>query len=311
VIPGIFFTLALAMQPDPAMLRRLFEEALAGRRQRFGEADARTAQAARDLGMFLERQGEADGAQAVLAQAVRIDEAVSGALAPQTLADVAELAGVSPTQQAESLWRRAAASTDAKVAARALTALGGIHASGGDRAGAAGFYRRALVKQEAATGHDSEAVAICLNALAQLVDVKEGIPLLERAAAIDRRAMGARHPQTASTEANLAGLLVNARRNDEAIRIASDALSIFQETLGPDHPRCAITASILAFALEAKGEPARAEKMYRLALAIDERAYGAQHPQTASDVRALAEFLRASGRPREAADLEKKAGAGR
>ena len=52
-----------------------------------------------------------------LAEAVRIDEAVSGASAPQTLADVAELARVSPTQQAEPLWRRAAAGSDAGVAA--------------------------------------------------------------------------------------------------------------------------------------------------------------------------------------------------
>jgi tetratricopeptide (TPR) repeat protein len=296
VFPGILITLALAMQPDPAVLRRLFEEALTLRRQQYGDTDARTAQAARDLGMFLDRQGQAGGARAALAEALRIDEAVSGASAPQTLADVAELARVSPTPEAEPLWRRAAAGADAGLAARALTALGEIHVAGGDRAGAAGFYRRALVKQEAAAGRDSEAVAVCLNALAQLVEVKDGIPLLERALAIDRRVMGAGHPQTASTEANLAGLLVHARRNDEAIRAASDALSIFQETLGPDHPRCAITAGILAFALEARGDLARAEKMYRLALAIDERAYGAQHPQTVRDSRALAEFLRANGR---------------
>lgn len=282
------------MQPDTAMLRRLFEDALAARQQQYGDADARTAQAARDLGLFLERQGEAGGAEAALTEAVRLDEAALGASATQTLADIAELAGLRPPQQAEPLWRRAAAGTDARVAARALSALGEMHAAGGDKAGAADFYRRALVKQETATGRDSEPVAMCLNALAQVIDVKDGIPLLERALAIDRRVLGARHPQTATTEANLAGLLVNARRNDEAIRAAGEALSIFQETLGPQHPRCAISASILAFALEAKGERVRAEKMYRLALAIDEQAYGAQHPQTRADARALADFLRAA-----------------
>jgi len=64
VFPGFLITLALAMQPDPAMLRRLFEEALTLRQQHYGETDARTARAARDLGMFLERQGEAAGARA-------------------------------------------------------------------------------------------------------------------------------------------------------------------------------------------------------------------------------------------------------
>jgi tetratricopeptide (TPR) repeat protein len=304
VLPGIL--IALAMQPDTAVLRRIFEEALAQRQQRYGEADVRTAQAARDLGIFLERQGEARAAVTALAEAIRIDEAVAGAGASQTLSDVAELAGISPPQQAGPLWRRASESTDAGVAARSLAALGGMAAAAGDKAGAAGFFRRALAKQEIATGRDSEPVAVCLNALAQVSDVNAGIPLLERALAIDRRVLGARHPQTATTEANLAGFLVNARRNDEAIRAAGDALAVFQETLGPEHPRCAIAAGILAFALEAKGDVARAEKMYRLAFAIDEQAYGAQHPQTLGDVKALAEFLRAAGRAREAADLEKR-----
>lgn len=287
---------ALAMQPDGAVLRRIFEDALARREQQYGAADARTAQAARDLGMFLGRQGDARAARAALLEAVRVDEAAFGPAAAQTLADVAELAAVSPPADTALLWSRAAESADAKTAARALIALGEAQASAGDRPGAAAYYRRALAKQEIATGRDSEPVAVCLNALAPMVEVKDGITLLERSLAIDRRVLGARHPQTATTEANLAGLLVNARRNDEAVRAASDALSIFQETLGPDHPRCAVTAGILAFALESTGQIAQAEKMYRLAVSIDEHAYGAQDPRTTADRHALAEFLRATGR---------------
>jgi tetratricopeptide (TPR) repeat protein len=287
---------ALAMQPDPAVLRRIFEDALARREQQYGVGDARTAQAARDLGMFLGRQGDARAARTALLEAVRVDEAAFGPAAAQTLADVAELAAVYPPTEAAPLWSRAAESADAKTAARALIALGVAQASAGDHPGASGYYRRALAKQEIATGRDSEPVAVCLNALAPMVEVKDGITLLERAIAIDRRVLGARHPQTATTEANLAGLLVNARRNDEAVRAASDALSIFQETLGPDHPRCAVTAGILAFALESTGQIAQAEKMYRLAVSIDEHAYGAQDPRTAADRQALAEFLRATGR---------------
>ena len=43
----------LAMQPDPAALRRLFEENLTRTEKRYGAGDARTAEAARDLGLFL------------------------------------------------------------------------------------------------------------------------------------------------------------------------------------------------------------------------------------------------------------------
>jgi tetratricopeptide (TPR) repeat protein len=284
------------LQPDTAALRRLFEDALAYREKQYGPSDARTAQAARDLGMFLGRQGDMPAASAALTQAVHIDESISGASAAQTLADVAELAAVSPPSQAEPLWRRVSQSAAPVLAARAFTALGQIHAAGGDRTGAAAFYRRALAKQEVATGPASEPVAVCLNALSHLVELSEGIALLERALPTDRRVLGLRHPQTATTAANLAGLLVHARRFDEAARLATEALATFQQTLGADHPRCAVTASILAFALESKGDLANAEKMYRLAVAIDERAYGPEHPQTVADRQALAEFLKSTGR---------------
>lgn len=285
---------AALLQPDVVAIRLLFEEALANRERQYGASDARTAQAARDLGIFLGRQGDALAAQTALSEAVRIDEAVAGESAPQTLADLAELALVSLPRQAEPLWQRVAQSPSPALAARSLTALGDLHAGGGDRAGAEAFYRQALAKQEAATGRDSEPVAICLNALSHLVEVKDAIPLLERALAIDRRVLGAHHPQTATTEANLAGVLVHVQRYEEAARLAAEALATFQETLGPDHPRCAVTASILAFALEARGDKAGAEKMYRLAVGIDERAYGPRHPQTLADKNALAEFLSAA-----------------
>jgi tetratricopeptide (TPR) repeat protein len=282
---------ALSLQPDPSAIRRLFEEALQRRERQYGLSDARTAQAARDLGMFLAGQGNAADARGVLAQAVHIDEAIAGPAAAQTLADVAELAAVSAASDAEPLWRRAAGSADRALASRALAALGDLHARTGDPNGATSFYRQALAKEEAASEKDSATVALRLNALAHFVPPAEGIAMLERALAIDRRALGPRHPEAASTEANLAGMLLNAGRVDAAIRAGRDALAIFEETLGKDHPRVAQTATILGYAYEGKRDRAQAEKMFRRALQIDERAYGSRHPQTESDRRALAEFL--------------------
>jgi len=283
----------LALQPDPAMLRRLFEDALVRAQRQYGPSDVHTARAARDLGLFLARQGDDAGARQTLSETVRMDEAALGPNAPQTLSDAADLAAVSSPSEAQPLWLRAAASSDGAIAARALGSLGDLHAAAGDRAGAAPFYRRALAKQESATGATSEAVAVRLNALATAIEPKDAIPLLQRALAIDRRALGPRHPEAASTEANLAGSLALSGRLDEAIKAASDALSIFQETLGPDHPRCAVTANMIADCLAAKGDRAGAEKMYRLAISIDERAFGPNAPQTAEDRRALNELLRA------------------
>jgi tetratricopeptide (TPR) repeat protein len=283
--------LALAFQPDAAILRGVFEQALTRSQEQFGVFDARTAQAARDLGMFLSRQGENSDARNILDQVVRIDEKVFSRDAPQTLADVAELAVVSPSRQAEPLWRRASTSANAATAARAFAELGKLHALEGDRAGAALCYRNALSKEGP---KDSEAAALYLNALAKLVDAAEAIPLLERAWAIDRRILGARHAETATTEANLAGLLADTPRNEEAIRLGTEALHVFRQTVGPDHPRTAIAASILGYAFEVKGDRARAEQMYRLALAIDERAYGSKNAQTINDARVLNEFLKSA-----------------
>jgi len=288
-----FGVLALLLQPDPAILRGIFEEGLARRQEQYGVFDARTAQAARDLGMFLARRREDKDARNILDQVVRIDEKVFGAGAPQTLADVAELAAVTSSSQAEPLWKRASGAADPATAARALSALGRLHAVSGDRSGAASFYRRAIAKQEAASGVSSAEVALDLNALAKVVDAAQAIPLLERALAIDRRVLGAKHAETATTEANLAGLLADSPRNAEAIRLATEALAAFEQTTGPNHPRTAVAASILGYALEVKGDRKRAEQMYRLALAIDQRVYGPQHPQAINDARVLDEFLKA------------------
>jgi tetratricopeptide (TPR) repeat protein len=296
---------ALALQPDPAMLQRLYEEALARRKQEYGVSDTRTARAASDLGLFLRGHGDKQGAQQALTLALAIDQKARGAVASETLADAENLAEVSPPAEAERLWTRAAQNRDPAAAARALAALGELREAAGDRPGAAKFYRRALAKEEAAAGKSAARVAVRLNALALAVDPREGIPLLERALAINRRTWGEQHPETATTETNLSGLLLAAGRTDEAVRLGRAALAAFEVTLGGDHPRTAAAASNLADALRAKGNRSEAERLYRRALAIDERAYGPQGAETLKDVRNLAGFLREIGRAREAAELDR------
>src|SRR2546422_11487136 len=93
------------MQPDPAMLRQLYEEEVTRKKLEYGASDSRIAQAARDFGLFLSKHGDAAAAQKVLADVVRLDEAACGADAKQTLADVAARAAVSPPRRGEPVWR--------------------------------------------------------------------------------------------------------------------------------------------------------------------------------------------------------------
>ncbi len=210
---------AFAFQPDPAAFRKLFEDALARRVRAYGESDARTAQAARDLGLYLCRSADAAAARRAMANAVRLDDKALGPTAPQTLEDVAALASVSPRAEAEPLLRRAAESSDPSVAGPALTSLAAIRKAAGDLAGAAALLRRAVEKAEAAEGKDSPTVALVLNVLAQAVTPKEAVPLLERALAIDQQAFGSAHPQTLQDARKLAALLRAAGQPGEAAKL--------------------------------------------------------------------------------------------
>ena len=97
-----------------------------------------------------------------------------------------------------------------------LAALGELREVAGDRDGAVQFYRRALAKEEVASGKDGARVAVRLNSLALALVTDSGIPLLTRTIAIDRRVWGERHPETATAETNLSGLLLAAGRTEES-----------------------------------------------------------------------------------------------
>ena len=204
-----------AFQPDRTMLRQMFEEALKRRTAEFGRNDSHTAQASRDLGLFLQRSGDLGGARRVLTETVAIDEAAFGKDAAETLEDVSALAAISPKAGAGPLLQRAANSPDPTVSGPALSSLAEMRTAAGDRPGAAVYLRRALEKAEAVDGKDGTIVALILNALALDVDPKEGIAYLQRALAIDRTKLGEHDPGTIVTELNLSKLLLAAGRVDD------------------------------------------------------------------------------------------------
>lgn len=206
-------SVAVAFQPDPTAVRKLFEDALARRQQAYGDTDARTAQAARDLGLFLCRSADKSSARRAMANAVRLDEKALGPNAPQTLEDIATLAAVSPRAEADPLLRRAAESSDPTIAGPALTSLAAMRKAAGDSASAAALLRRAVEKAETVDGKDSVTVALVLNVLAQVVPPKDALPLLQRALTIEERQLGPQNPQTLQDARKLASLL---RANGQA-----------------------------------------------------------------------------------------------
>ncbi len=290
-------------QPNPAMLRELYQQNLANQQRQYGDFDRHTAGAARDLGLFLRNYGDPAEAHQALSKAVAIDEKVFGVDDRRTLADVADLASVAPFDEAFRLFERAAKSSDAAAASRALVALGEASASRDDRAGAAKYWRLALARQDAANP-ESRASAMILNVLAQTVQPAEAIPLLRRALLLDRTLFGIAHPEVGAVDQLLAAALLATGKTAEALGPAREALSILQTKLGPDHPRTARAASTLAAVLRSSGQYPEADRLYRQALRIDEKVLGPQHPATQEDIRELAQFLRQRGQVAEAVQLE-------
>lgn len=264
------------LQPDPASLRLIYEEGLDRRIEQFGVEDTRTAQAARDLGLYLKLRGEMDAARQTLGRTIKMDEASLGPKALETLKDAAEIASISPPGEAEPLWMRASESPEPGVASTAFAALAGLRGAAGDREGAATYYRRALTAEQDASGPLSARTAVLMSALAMTIQPEEGIPIMQRALQINRDVLGLRHPETATTETNLAGMLVNVGKPDGAIPLLTDAIRVFEITFGPGHPRIASASAVLAYAMKQKGNRMQAEALYRRALASMKRLTGSR-----------------------------------
>lgn len=214
-----------AFQPDIVIVRRVFEEALARRQREFGDSDIRTAQAARDLGLFLQSIGDTAGARRALQQAVRIDEKTAGPEAESTLQDLGDLASISPPAAAAPLLLRASKSSDPTVAGPALSALAGIRKAAGDRAGAADLLRQAIVRAEAVDGKDGPMVALVLNSLAAVAEPEEAAAALRRALEIDGKAFGPKHARTMQDVHALANLLRRLGRAGEAAALEREFTS--------------------------------------------------------------------------------------
>ena len=285
---AVLLALAMAWQPDPAALVPLYSRALADREKQLGADHPAVARAASDLGLFLRNQGDRAAAEPLLRRALQIDEKALGTDSRITGEDLENLASVLSSTEATPLVRRAAEHTDPAIAARNLARLA-VDAE--SRQVALSLYRRALSKEEAASGSSHPRVAVRLNDVALLIEPAQAEPLLRRALAIQEKSLGPRHPETAATFNNLANVLLATGRAAQAEPLARTALSIFEATLGPDHRRVATSASNLADILRARKEYAAARLLYERALAIDEKAYGPKHPEVAADIENLAGLL--------------------
>ena len=301
--------IGLAAQLDPKALVPLYQQALAVQEKQFGPDHPKVARSASDLGLYLRNIGDREGAAEHLARALKIDAKTLGASDPLVAHDLENLASVAPSEHSLQLYRKAAECSDAEISARNWGKVGDLLAASGNNKAANGAYRKALAKEEAASGANHPRIAVRLNDLAQVLEPKAAEPAVRRALAIETKSLGVQNPATAITMNNLANVLLGLRRLAEAETLARQSMKILENTLGPNHPRIAVIASNLAAILREKTDLAGARREYSRALAIDEATYGDDHPEVAADLRNLAEVYSALGNKREAKRLLDRAAA--
>ena len=93
--------------------------------------------------------------------------------------------------------------------------------------------------------------------------------------------LGAEHPDTATSLANLASLLRDQGDLAAARPLFERALGIYEKVLGAEHPYTGVVLRALAGVRRAQGEAAAALPLFERALAIEVAAFGATAPRAA------------------------------
>jgi tetratricopeptide (TPR) repeat protein len=118
-------------------------------------------------------------------------------------------------------------------------------------------------------------------------------PLLERALAMDEKALGFDHPDTARSLNNLGFLLLAQGDHARARPYYERALAIRERALGAGHIDTARSLNNLGALLEKRGDLAEAQAYFEQALVIWEKALGSDHPDTATSLNNLGGVLQA------------------
>ena len=159
------------------------------------------------VGLYLHRRGDFNGARSVLERLLVIDERFYGPTHPEVATD--------------------------------LNNLGSVLRVLGDLGGAKGIFERAIAIEEAQPAPDRFKIAIRANnlgtVLRSLGDLEGAVNAFERALAIDRDAYGPNHFKTAIRENNLGEALQELGELEGARESYQRAYRIFQQFLGPGH----------------------------------------------------------------------------
>jgi tetratricopeptide (TPR) repeat protein len=135
----------------------------------------------------------------------------------------------------------------------------------------------------------------------------EAEKLLRQTLAIQRQVRGPTHKDTIATLGNLATLLMQRDRKDEAIAMHKEAHTASIATLGADHVMTAQTGVRLGVALQKSQNAAEAEPLLVAAVASLDLSLGPAHVDAVAARRALARVYRDLARREQALEVLRQA----
>ena len=168
-----------------------------------------------------------------------------------------------------------------------------------------------IAEQAEAISHRSVALGLVCNQAGLFLQNQgryvEAEPLFQEALAIWKAELGDRHPYTATSLNNLAGLYCSQGRYVDAKPLFQEALTIRKAELGDRHPYTASSLNNLASLYRSQGRYVEAEPLHLEALAIWKAELGERHPDTAQSLNNLALLYESQGRYVEAEPLHLEA----
>ena len=131
--------------------------------------------------------------------------------------------------------------------------------------------------------------------------------LLERAADIQRHALGPEHQETLESATGLGNVLRVQGQLAAAEKLERETMDASRRVLGPTHPTTMLAMSNLAVILADQAQYAEAVRLMREAVAIRRQVLGPEHPDTLDSTYKLGLFLIRDGQYAEAERLSREA----
>jgi tetratricopeptide (TPR) repeat protein len=119
--------------------------------------------------------------------------------------------------------------------------------------------------------------------------------------------VGTEHPSTLTSMDNLATVLSEQGKYEQAEKMHRHALRLYEKVLGKEHPDTLMSMNNLATVLNDQGKYEQAEEMHRQELRLCEMVLGKEHPSTLMSMNNLAEVLRHQGKYEQAEEMHRQA----